>query len=56
MNLGQYVTDLISKANDLQKLSAKTDDPVKIYELATEIKDVAKALQTHVVKEYWKNA
>ena len=53
MNLGQYVTDLISLSNRLQKEAANTDDPLKLYELSTEIKDKAKALQTHIVAEYW---
>ena len=53
MNLGQYVTDLISLSNRLQKEAANTDDPLKLYELSVEIKDKAKSLQTHIVAQYW---
>lgn len=55
MNLGQYVTDLISLSNRLQKEAANTSDPLKLYETTSEIKDVAKRLQTHIVAEYWAN-
>ena len=53
MNLGQYVTDLISLSNRLQKEAANTSDPLKLYETTSEIKDVAKCLQSHLVSEYW---
>ena len=52
MNLGQYVTDLISMASKLQKDAASTQDPLRLYQLATEIKDTAKELQNHLIREY----
>ena len=53
MNLGQYVTDLISLANRLQKEAANASDVLKLYETTSEIKDITKSLQTHLVSEYW---
>ena len=52
MNLGQYVTDLISLSNRLQKEAANTSDPLKLYQTTVELKDTAKSLQTHLVQEY----
>lgn len=45
MNLGQYVADLISLANEIQKVSANANNPEKIYHLALEAKDVAVHIQ-----------
>ena len=45
MNLGQYVSDLIGLANTLQKVSADSSDPQKIYHMALEIKDSASKVQ-----------
>ncbi len=45
MNLGQYISDLIGLANTLQKVSADSSDPQKIYHMALEIKDSASKVQ-----------
>ena len=45
MNLGQYVTDLISLANQIQKVAASPNDPQKIYQLALEAKERASQIQ-----------
>lgn len=45
MNLGQYVTDLISLANQIQKVAASPNDPQRIYHLALEAKERASQIQ-----------
>lgn len=45
MNLGQYISDLISTANQLQKVAADANNPDKIYHLALEAKDAASHIQ-----------
>lgn len=45
MNLGQYVTDLISLANNLQKIAADGKRVDEIYQTALEIKSTAAELQ-----------
>jgi hypothetical protein len=51
MNLGQYTTDLIALANDLQKVSADGTQISRIYHLALEIKTKAAELQQWATKE-----
>lgn len=46
MNLGQYSTDLIRLANEIQKLAAGGKETQKIYHLALEAKDSASHIQT----------
>ena len=55
MNLGQYVSDLIGLANTLQKVSADSSDPQKIYHMALEIKDSASKVQFWACTEMAKN-
>jgi hypothetical protein len=45
MNLGYYVTDLISLANNLQKIAADGKRIEEIYQTALEIKSTASELQ-----------
>lgn len=51
MNLGQYVSDLIRTANRIQKITADTNDPDKIYHLALEAKDASSQIQFWAVCE-----
>lgn len=55
MNLGQYISDLIGLANTLQKVSADSSDPQKIYHMALEIKDSASKVQFWACHEMAKN-
>lgn len=52
LNLGQYVSDLISLSSKLQKTAASDQEPLKVYQLAVEIKDTAKSLQNHLIEKY----
>jgi hypothetical protein len=45
MNLGQYVADLISAANEIQKASASDKDCMRIYQLALEARDSASLIR-----------
>lgn len=51
MNLGQHVSDLISLANQIQKISADASNPEKIYHLALEAKETASHIQFWAVTE-----
>jgi len=51
MNLGYYVTDLISLANNLQKIAADGKRIEEIYQTALEIKSTASELQAWAKNE-----
>jgi hypothetical protein len=55
MNLGYYVTDLISLANNLQKIAADGKRVEEIYQIALEVKSTASELQAWAKKEMVKN-
>ena len=51
MNLGQYISDLIRLSNEVQRVSASTNDPQKIYHLALEAKEAARLIQAWASRE-----
>lgn len=51
VNLGQYISDLIRLSNEVQKVSAGTNDPQKIYHLALEAKEAAGLIQAWASRE-----
>jgi hypothetical protein len=51
VNLGQYISDLIGLANTLQKVSADSSDPQKIYHMALEAKEAAGLIQAWASRE-----
>ena len=51
MNLGYYVTDLISLANNLQKIAADGKRIEEIYQTALEIKSTSSELQAWAKNE-----
>ena len=54
MNLGQHISDAIRLSNQLQKVGADLTRIQEIYQLALELREVSKEIQTLVAKEYIK--
>ena len=52
MNLGQHISDAIRISNRLQQVGADLTRTQEIYQLALELREVSKDIQTLIVKEY----
>jgi hypothetical protein len=53
VNLGQYISDAIRIANRLQKVGADNRTQ-EIYQLALELREVSKEIQSLIANEYLK--
>jgi len=54
VNLGQYISDAIRIANRLQKVGADATQTQEIYQLALELREVSKEIQSLIAHEYLK--